>query len=270
VDGVHSQAVEAELLDPVERVVHEEVAHRARTLPVEVDGRAPGRSVLGVEELGAVAVQVVAFGAEVVVDHVDQHHQPQAVRRVDQRLQLVGRAVGGIGREMQNAVVAPVALARKVRERHQLDGGHAQFGEFPEPFARGVEGAFGRERADVQLVHHGLFPWAAAPRAVVPCVAARVDDHAGAVHVLRVEARCRVGHGGAVGQFEAVAVAMRRAGQVQAVPALGVARHAMRRMLAVQGPVCEQHKLLRRRPQGESHAGVVRGGAEGHRVDVVG
>ena len=36
---VHAQAVEMELLDPVQRVVEEEVAHRAAVLGVEVDRR---------------------------------------------------------------------------------------------------------------------------------------------------------------------------------------------------------------------------------------
>ena len=38
----------------------------------------------GVEELGRMGTEVAAFGAEMVVDHVEQHHQAAPVRRVDQ------------------------------------------------------------------------------------------------------------------------------------------------------------------------------------------
>ena len=44
VDGVEAQAVEAILLEPVERVVDEEVAHRPALVG---DGGAPGRVTLG-------------------------------------------------------------------------------------------------------------------------------------------------------------------------------------------------------------------------------
>jgi len=269
VDGVHAQAVEAELLHPVERVVHEEVAHGARARAVEVDGRSPRRAVRWVEELGAVTVQVVALGSEVVVDHVEQHHQPEAVRRVDQRLEFVGRAVGGIGRELQHAVVAPVALARNVRERHHLHRRHAQFRQLHEPLARRVEGAFGGERTHVQLVHHRLFPRAAAPCTVSPRVAAWVGHHARTVNVAGVEARGGVGHRGAVGQLEPVAVAMRRAGQVEPVPAVRVAGHGVRGMFAAHRAVFEMHDVLRRCPEREGDAAVVHGGTEGHRVHVM-
>jgi hypothetical protein len=41
-----------------------------------------------IEELGAMAVDAV--GAEVVVDDVDEHHQAERMRAVDERLELVG------------------------------------------------------------------------------------------------------------------------------------------------------------------------------------
>jgi hypothetical protein len=44
-----------------------------------------------VKKAAGVGVQVVAVGAEVVVDHVEQHHQAARVRRGHQLLQVVGR-----------------------------------------------------------------------------------------------------------------------------------------------------------------------------------
>ena len=78
VHGIEAQAVEAILLQPVERVVDEEVAHGAAVLAVEVDRRAPRRVMTVGEELRRVRVQLVAFRAEVVVDHVEQHRSPRA------------------------------------------------------------------------------------------------------------------------------------------------------------------------------------------------
>lgn len=264
VNRVHPQAVEAELLDPVERVVDEEIAHRAGRLAVVVDGRTPRRLVRGVEELRAVGMQVVAFGAEVVVDHVDQHHQAEPVGVVDQRLELVGRAVGGVRREGQHAVVAPVALARKVGQRHELDRGDAQLGQRVKALPRGRESAFGREGADVQFVDHRLLPRPAAPGPVLPCIGRRVDDAARAVHVLRVEARGRVRHAQAVRQAEAIAVAGPRLVQVESVPAFRVVQHAMRARAGV-GPVLQHHQFDGRCPQCEAYAALGQdAGAEGH------
>ena len=69
-----------------------------------------------------------------IVDDVEKDHQAVTVRRVDQRLQIVGRAVAAFGREGQHAVVAPIARAGKFRDRHQLDRGDAEVGK-PRQFA---------------------------------------------------------------------------------------------------------------------------------------
>src|SRR5215469_8666955 len=57
---VEAQPVKVILLQPVEGVVDEELAHRAAVGAVEVDRRAPGSRVTLVEELRRVPVQVVA------------------------------------------------------------------------------------------------------------------------------------------------------------------------------------------------------------------
>ncbi len=188
VDRVHAQPVGMELLDPVERVVDEEIAHGPCLLAVEIDRRAPRCRMGRVEELRAPGVQVVAIRAEVVVDHVDQHHQAERVRAVDERLHFVGRAVRRVGREWQHPVVAPVAAAGEIGERHQLDRGDAELGQVLQPLGSGDEGAFGGEGADVELVDHGLGPRPAAPAGVAPRVGRRVDDFARGVHVVGIRA----------------------------------------------------------------------------------
>src|ERR1700686_135225 len=72
---VQAQSVETVLLEPIERVVNEEVAHGAALRAVVVDGRAPRRVMRGVEELRSVGVKIVAFGPEVVVHDVEKNHQ---------------------------------------------------------------------------------------------------------------------------------------------------------------------------------------------------
>jgi hypothetical protein len=190
VDRVEPQAVKAELLEPVERVVDEEPAHRAG----EVDRGAPRRRAAPLEELRGVEVQVVAVGPEMVVDHVEQHHQAPGVRRIDQALEVRGRAVARVRRERQHAVVAPAALAGEVADRHQLERGDAEVGEVVEPVERGGERAARGEGADVQLVHDRLGPRPSRPAVVVPLVVERIDHPARRVHVVRVPARRRIGH----------------------------------------------------------------------------
>ena len=110
---------------------------KSRTLrlcgAVEIDRRAPGRVMPVGEELRRIGVQIISFGAEVVVDHVEHHAEAARMRGGDQRLQIVGRAVGGVGREGQHAVVAPAALAREIRKRHELDHRDAELHEMIEP-----------------------------------------------------------------------------------------------------------------------------------------
>jgi hypothetical protein len=93
VHRVEAQAVEVILLEPVEGVVDEEIPHGARPGAAEVDRGAPWGPMGRVEELRRVDVQVVALGSEVVVDDVEQHHQPARVRRGDERLQRLRRPV---------------------------------------------------------------------------------------------------------------------------------------------------------------------------------
>src|SRR5690606_9916104 len=71
VDGVEAEPVDVELLEPVERVLDEEVADRAALRAVEVDPVAPGRAVAPGEEL-RVGAEIVPLGSEVVVDDVEE------------------------------------------------------------------------------------------------------------------------------------------------------------------------------------------------------
>src|SRR6187399_3299078 len=109
--GVEAQAVEVKLVEPVERVVDEEVAHDAAVLAVEIDRMPPRSAMARGEELRCVSVQIVADG-----------------------------------RERQDAVVTPAAPAAEIADRHQFERGHAQVAQVVELRLDRRERALGGER----------------------------------------------------------------------------------------------------------------------------
>ena len=230
-DGMHRvqpQAVEVELLDPVEGVVDHEFAHRAAVWPVEIDCRAPWRLVTIGEGLRRDRVDISAFRSEVVVDDVEQHHQPAGVGGFDQRLQVLGPAIGGIRSVGQHAVVAPVAAAGKITDRHDLDRGDAERNQMVELADRGAKRALRRKGADVQFVDDRLLPGAAAPAGVAPGIGRRIDHLARPVHILRLITRGRVRDAQAIRQHEAISRTGAGAIGDELVPALADRSHGHR------------------------------------------
>jgi hypothetical protein len=67
-----------------------------------------------------------------------------------------------------DAVVAPAALARELRDRHQLDVGDAQVDQVVEPSIAASKVPSRREGADVELVDHGRRQRRRPPAAVAP------------------------------------------------------------------------------------------------------
>ena len=108
-NGIEAQAVEAIFVQPVQRVVGEEPATCGRRKSIA----GPHGVRRLAEELRRVERQIVPVRPEVVVDDVEEHHQAEPVRGVDQRLQIRRACRSAFGRERQNAVVAPVARAGK-------------------------------------------------------------------------------------------------------------------------------------------------------------
>ena len=156
--GVEPQPVQMELLDPVERVLDDELAHRLAVLAVVIDGVAPGRLVALGEEARGVGGEVVPVGTKVIIDHVEEDHQPALVGGLDQRLEILRAAIAGIGRVGQDAVIAPVPPAGEIGDRHDLERGDAEPRQVIEPSDRGAEGAFLCEGADMELVDDRLVP----------------------------------------------------------------------------------------------------------------
>ncbi len=257
VDSVEAQPVEMKLLEPVERVLDVEFAHRLRRLAVKIDRRAPRRVVALGEEMLRVDVEVVPLRPEMVVDDVEEHGEVARMTGVDEALQILGPAVAAVGREDQHAVIAPIPLAGKIRYRHQLDGGDAEAHQVVEVTLDAGEIAARGEGAGMELVEHDLLPAPAAPVGIAPVIAARIDDLARPVHVLGLVARGRVWHRLAIDNVAvAAAGAGRRGGQLE--PAVARARH--RQLAGVLEP--QRHRLRLGRPQAEAHALADQLGAE--------
>ncbi len=126
--GVQAQGVDVTLPLPVEGVFDEVTAHVVAVGAVEVERLAPWRAV-PVGEIGREVGEGIAFGADVVVDDVEHHGQTMPVSRIHQPFQSDRAAVGVLRRERIDAVVAPVARAGKLGDRHQLDGRDAEIAE---------------------------------------------------------------------------------------------------------------------------------------------
>lgn len=74
--GIEAQPVETVFVQPVERVLGKVPAHLGAA---KVDRRAPrGRDIVA-EELRRVGGEIVPVGTEMVVDDIEEHHQPQPV-----------------------------------------------------------------------------------------------------------------------------------------------------------------------------------------------
>mmetsp|Transcript_24606 Transcript_24606/g.76616 ORF Transcript_24606/g.76616 Transcript_24606/m.76616 type:complete len:642 (+) Transcript_24606:455-2380(+) len=130
-DAVEAEAIEAVLLQPPLHVRKQEA--QDLVLGVVEDLRVPIhvvplRPAVGVAMVGAVHLgdAVHGVGGGVRMDQVHQHHDAQAVGRVDHLLELLGRARAARGREEGGHVVAEAAVVRVLGNGHELHGVVAQ------------------------------------------------------------------------------------------------------------------------------------------------
>jgi len=221
VGGVEPEAVEAVVAEPGQRVLDGKRAHLRQAV---VDRAAPWRVRIG-EEGRRIAAEIIPLRAEMIVDHVEEHHQPAQMGLVDQRLQVFGPAIGAVGRIPQHAVIAPAAASCEICQRHQFQRGDAGCREMIELVDHGAVGAFGREDADMGLDQHRLFPRTAPPFARAPYEGVVIDHLARAEHVLGLESRSRIRHVDLIVDPELVGAAGGEAGNVGDVPAILPALH---------------------------------------------
>ena len=191
VDGIYPEAIEVELLQPHPDVVQDVVAHRVAAMPVVVDGRAPG-GLVAIVEVAAEFAQIIPLRAEVVIDHIEEDGEAFSVAGVHETLQAVRAAVTvlrGIGK---HAVISPVAGARELADRHDLDGIDAQITELAQPRDDRLERPFGGESADVQLVEDEIFSTQSLPILVAPGELPRDHDRRGTLDTLGLPERTGV------------------------------------------------------------------------------
>ena len=77
--------------------MYEEVAHDLARRAVEIQSGTPGRCVPIAEETLRIDMKKVSGGAEMIVDDVEQDHEFECVRALDQPFQIARLAVALIG-----------------------------------------------------------------------------------------------------------------------------------------------------------------------------
>src|SRR5216683_2980789 len=104
------------------------VVDRVLTYPWvgKIDRVAPWRVVFVGEVLSREVAQVIAVGPKMVVDDVQNDTQLVRVRGVNEEFERKWETVIARYREQIDAVVTPVACARKLGQRQQLHGIYAQ------------------------------------------------------------------------------------------------------------------------------------------------
>src|SRR5262249_34063684 len=122
VHRVDAERIDMAFANPIERVLDKIISHLVAVRAVEVQRRAPWRLVTLGEIAPAEIPKVISFRSEVVVNDVENDGETVLVTSVDQALQAVRAAVRVLRSERLHPVVAPVAAAGKLRDRHQLDG----------------------------------------------------------------------------------------------------------------------------------------------------
>ena len=254
VHGVEPQAVDVEVAHPLLGRLQRPLADGVRVLVVVVDRLAPRRLVVR-GEVGAERLQRLgAGGADVVVDDVEQHREALGVGGVDQALQPLRAAVGGLRGRQVDAVVAPAVAAGELGHRHQLDRRHPELAQAAQMRDGGVERPRGSEGADVQLVDHQVVDAGRRPALVGPLEGGGVEQPRRPAQALRLPAAAGVGQLGAVDQVRVVRARLHRR-LVHAVAGV------LERVLAPVHPQADP--LGVRRPDAELGAAVAEGeGAE--------
>src|SRR5688572_17457276 len=109
--------------NPIARVRDEELSNGRRVWSIKVDRLSPLVLVASGEIAGRKLPEIVAIGAKMVVDHVENDSQTELMGGIHKLTKVVRRAVQARRGEQVHSVVAPTKVAHKVRERHQLNCG---------------------------------------------------------------------------------------------------------------------------------------------------
>src|SRR5262249_51568256 len=105
---VKPQPVEVILLQPVQRVMNEEIANGPALWSVEIDAITPGAAVPLGKELRRIRSKIVSFRAEMVVHNIQQNHHAAKVSRLYKPLEIFRTPINAVRSVAKDAVVSPI------------------------------------------------------------------------------------------------------------------------------------------------------------------
>ena len=118
-DCIQPKSVEVVVTKPHQRVVDEEPPHFVAAGVLEVHRITPRRR-MQTRQVRRELAGIVPIRPEVVIDHVQDHGQPLAMRRIHQPLQPLRATVRLIDGKQVHPVIPPAAMARKRHHRQQF------------------------------------------------------------------------------------------------------------------------------------------------------
>src|SRR5437763_686873 len=116
VHGIDAQCIDVKLVDPLQRTMDEEPSHMIALLAVEVERVSP-RRLVSIGEVRTELRDVVSFRPEVVVDDVEDERKLARMARIGEMFESAHAAVRNLRRVDVDAVVSPIALTGKLRDR---------------------------------------------------------------------------------------------------------------------------------------------------------
>ncbi len=170
--AVETEAVDVVFLEPHQGVIDEVLADLPSSVirPCFSPRRVGPVVVVEVDSAAIVLAPAVELpeievaGAQVVVDHVEDHRDAFLMGTLDELLERQRAAVGGLHREDMGGVVAPRPVSGELADRHDLNRVDAKTLQMPQTrrhrgeLARLVDVLLVVERADVKLVDDQLVP----------------------------------------------------------------------------------------------------------------
>src|SRR5262245_34845789 len=252
VNRVEPKAVESIPFKPMQGVPDRKGAHLRDAI---IDGMSPRRVSVG-EECRRVTMKVVTFRAKMVVDDVQENHEPVSMLFVHQHAPIIGPTIGAKRRIKQDTVITPIPTSRYIGYGHQFDCSQSGIDHVVELVDCFAKRAAGGERADVKLQDRSILPRSAAPVVHPPLEPVVVDDLARPEYILRLEVRSRIGNL----QFPIDSILVKRAGaRVRNRGLIPTLRLCLHRVGAIEHHL---HALGARSPEAEGNSGSIELGAK--------
>jgi hypothetical protein len=158
VDGVDSESIDVELGYPRKSVFDEIATYFIAVRPIKVEGWPPRDMVL-LGKIRAEVSEVIPFGAEVIIDDIQNNRDSLPVAGVNEPFEACGSTVGTVDGERIHTIIAPVAITRKLSDGHDFNCRDSQLEQFIEISDDGIKMAFRREGPDVKFIDNVVLQW---------------------------------------------------------------------------------------------------------------